>query len=373
MAGLLVVAPSLTALGGGVEQHARHLVTALTRLYPRAPIEVVLGREGSLSRPELLDEEVRARLKVRGAGDGKRLLRLARLASEATLATASGLPELIICQHLNYLTIGAMTAQLSGARLCAVAHGIEAWAQPSPARKIALDRCDRVIAVSRATAGRLERAAGLDGGRVRVVPNAVDLERFAPGPVPVWLEEKLPKRPRLLTVARLDAGEAYKGVDVVIEALAGIPVEERPSYVVVGNGDDRARLETLARARRVAVTFWGRADDDELPAMYRACDLFVMPSRGEGFGIVFLEALASGLPCIGGDDDGTRDALCDGALGLLVDAASPEAVRAAITTFLDGNAPAELRDPARLRQEVAARFSPAAVQRALSLALPALP
>jgi phosphatidylinositol alpha-1,6-mannosyltransferase len=92
-------------------------------------------------------------------------------------------------------------------------------------------------------------------------------------------------------------------------------------YLVVGDGDDRARLEALAVEFGVAekVEFVGHIDAEQLPDYFRLADVFVMPSTGEGFGIVFLEAMASGITVIGGKQDASLDPLADGVLGTVID------------------------------------------------------
>ena len=92
-------------------------------------------------------------------------------------------------------------------------------------------------------------------------------------------------------------------------------------YLIAGAGDDKQRLEHLAAERGLAgrVVFTGHVPADELPSYYALADVFAMPSTGEGFGIVFLEAAACGLPVIAGNADGSVDALGEGQIGCLVD------------------------------------------------------
>ena len=143
----------------------------------------------------------------------------------------------------------------------------------------------------------------------------------------------------LLTVGRMDSRERYKGHDHVIAAIPDLVAKGHDiCYLVVGEGDDRARLEALARDAGVSerVRFLGLLGLQSLVETYRMADLFVMPSTGEGFGVAFLEAMASGTPALGLDVAGARDALADGQLGTAV----PETEFAAtIARLLDSAKP----------------------------------
>ena len=119
----------------------------------------------------------------------------------------------------------------------------------------------------------------------------------------------------------MDARERYKGHDRVIQALPQLVAAGHDViYVVVGEGDDVGRLEALAVETGVAdrVRFVGAVNRETLVDVYRAADLFVMPSTGEGFGIAFLEAMACGTPAVGLAIAGANDALADGELGAAV-------------------------------------------------------
>jgi phosphatidylinositol alpha-1,6-mannosyltransferase len=156
----------------------------------------------------------------------------------------------------------------------------------------------------------------------------------------------------LLTVGRLDGRQRHKGHDKVIQCLARIR-RKHPDilYVIVGDGSDRERLQKLATQCDAAsmVRFAGRVPDRELADYYRAADLFVMPSTGDGIGIVFLEAMACGTSVLGIDAGGVRDAMADGDLGLVVqDAEFEEALEHALSL------PKPLR--AELSNRLRARF-----------------
>ena len=192
-----------------------------------------------------------------------------------------------------------------------------------------------------------------------MIPPAVG-DRFRPGSAEAARRRlDLAGARVLLTVGRLSAAARYKGVDTVLLALPEI-LRREPDvrYVVVGVGDDAPRLRGLAARLGVAnaVVFVGAVPEGDLPDYYRACDLFVMPSRREGFGIVFIEALACGRPVVAGDADGAPDALRGGRLGRLVDPDDPEGLARTVVELLGGRWPRALTDPVRLRRECLAHF-----------------
>lgn len=305
--------------GGGIAQFNRDLVSALRRV---ANVHV-----------EALDGGGRWRYAVRVLG-----------------FAARERPDMVFCGHLHLAPLAALLARRQGVPLWLQVHGIEAWQRPSWLRQRAVARAALVTAVSRYTRARLLDWAPVAPDCVKVLPNTVD-GRFTPGPKSAALVARLGLAGRrvLLTVGRLATGERYKGHDRVIAALPEL-LRRHPDlcYVVAGDGDDRARLEALARAAGVAqaVRFAGAIAHDELPDFYRLADVFVMPSTGEGFGIVFLEAIACGVPAIGAAGNGAADPLGDGARGLLVEGENGEALARAIEQSL-ARSPTALPHPFR--------------------------
>jgi len=244
-----------------------------------------------------------------------------------------------------------------------VAHGIDAWRLSSRARKRALRKADLVLAVSRHTRDCLIQKIGLDPKRIQILPNTFSPERFAIGPKSPRLLHKYgltPKTPVILTVCRLAGAERYKGYDQMIRALPRI-LSEIPDarYLLVGTGPDRGRIEKLVADLGVqdGVVFAGFVPDEELSEHYNLCDLFAMPSKAEGFGIVYLEALACGKPVLAGNKDGSRDAVNDGELGLLVDPDDTAAIASEIIRVLFRRHPhPNLFRPQLLRQRVPELF-----------------
>lgn len=195
-----------------------------------------------------------------------------------------------------------------------------------------------IIAISRWSAD-LTREVMREAGITTPPPVvAIDL-----GTDPTFFQPGVVREKTLLTVARL---VPHKGHDVAIRALALLPPEVR--YTIVGTGDDRARLEALAREAGVAqrVTFAGALSDAEIAKTYATADIYVGLSReegvqAEGFGISFVEAAASGAPSVAGNSAGVPSAVRDGETGILVPPTDPVTAAAAIRRLLDDRA---LRD-----------------------------
>jgi phosphatidylinositol alpha-1,6-mannosyltransferase len=192
------------------------------------------------------------------------------------------------------------------------------------------------LANSESTARMLEDI-GVSRRKVTVVYPAVDAARFHPGVDGTAVRERYarPGDVLLLSVGRL---QRRKGHDRVIEALHMLRDDAAPlRYVIAGAGEERQRLEALVRDfdLRGRVVFAGIVPDAELPAYYAACDVFVHPNRiddrdVEGFGIVFLEAAATGKPVVGGNSGGVPEAVEGDVTGLLVDGDDVEDVARAI-------------------------------------------
>jgi glycosyltransferase involved in cell wall biosynthesis len=238
-------------------------------------------------------------------------------------------PDVILCGHINLLPVAALLKKLTGRPLILEAYGIEAWERLPGLRSWGTECVDLVIAISRYTRERLISWSGIESHRIRVVPNAVHLNRYSSAEKPRYLVERYGVEGKrvLLTVGRLPGHERYKGQDRIITLLSKL-ITRVPNlvYLIVGDGSDRARLETMVSTFLLQehVIFAGRIREEEKIDHYHLADAFAMPSTSEGFGFVFLEAAACGLPVLGGRGDGSRDALLDGRLGVMVDPESPD-------------------------------------------------
>lgn len=247
-------------------------------------------------------------------------------------------PALIITTHLNFSIVAYWLKRLLGIPYWIVVHGVEAWNVQRPYLKEALSHADCILAVSGYTRDRLLKEQHLDPHKIVVLPNTFDASRFGIAPKSPALLKRYSlhlTQPIILTVARLDSSERYKGYDKILAALPRIrEVHQDVHYLLVGTGNDRPRIEHLINQLNLedCVTLAGFIPDEELTDYYNLCNVFAMPSKGEGFGIVYLEALACGKPVLGGDRDGAIDALCYGELGALV---NPDDVSEVAKTLID--------------------------------------
>jgi phosphatidyl-myo-inositol dimannoside synthase len=334
--GMRIFALVTDAFGGqgGIAQYNRDFLSALADCDDVG--EVIVLPRTTTKPPDMTPSGVRQLRPVKG--------RIAYSLAAIWSAWTSKPIDLIFCGHLFMTPLAAGLAKLLRVPLWVQVHGTDAWEELSRLQCRAIESATLVTSVSRYTRQRLLQWIAIDPVRVKVLPNTVD-PRFCPGPKPQHLVERygLEKSKVLLTVSRIVASERYKGHDRVIRALRRVLAEHPETiYLIVGDGDDRVTLESLAAECGVAdaVRFVGQVPPDELPDYFRLADVFVMPSTGEGFGIVFLEAIATGVPVIAGSKDGSRDPLCDGASGTLVEPENLDELVAAIHAALINSSPA---------------------------------
>lgn len=358
-------APDICEGTGGIQTLSRFFVKALCETYPGAKIRVITKNDYPPPGDPLLELPVQFFTVAEAPGP----LRTVALAALGLFLGLVDGPAFALTTHVHFLPVLSLLRMLRGTRCAAVLHGVEAWELHGRARIQALQQADALLAVSEFTRQEVIRRFGLRPEQVDLAPNTYEVRGFSPGPKPEYLLRRYglsPEQPVVLTVGRLERGDSYKGHREIMAALPELR-RQFPAirYVIVGDGNDRPFLEQIARERGVAqeVIFAGRVPADELADHYRLCDVFAMPSWGEGFGIVYLEAMASGKPVVAGNIDGSVDALEQGRLGALVNPKDPVQVGAAIGSFLSGKpANPHWLDPQWLAREVRETFGPARVQ-----------
>jgi phosphatidylinositol alpha-1,6-mannosyltransferase len=234
--------------------------------------------------------------------------------------------DLIILSHINMAVIGLALKLLNPkCKVWLIAHGIEVWRPLSTVKHRLLKKCDKIICVSNFTKEEVIRRHQIDTAKCEVLNNAVD--SFMIPPTTFTKPQYLLSRYNLtvndtilFTLTRLAATEQYKGYEHVIKVIANLKLKiPTVKYILSGPYDaiEETRIRQVITQHGVEkeVILTGFLNEKELPDHFILADLFILPSKKEGFGIVFIEALACGLPVICGNIDGSMDAIRNGDLG----------------------------------------------------------
>jgi glycosyltransferase involved in cell wall biosynthesis len=248
--------------------------------------------------------------------------------------------DFIYCGHINLAPLAWLASKLMRAPWLLAIYGIDAWKPTSRAiANLAARRADQIMAISDVTRRRFLSWCHVPEERTFVMPNAVHLEQFGIKPKNEALLRRygLEERKVVMTVGRIDPSERYKGFDEIIELLPRLAQKvANISYMIAGDGADRPRLEAKVEQMglRDRVVFTGRFPEEEKADLYRLADVYAMPSYGEGFGFVTIEAMACGVPAIASTEDGGREAVREGEIGRLVNPHDPDEIERAILAAL---------------------------------------
>jgi asparagine synthase (glutamine-hydrolysing) len=337
----LLLAPGLFSEKGGIQTYCRNLVEAFRQQGAR-PTVLALNDDTPHLEP-LIAKDVAARGFAR---------RRVAFAIAAVRHARKGDPRDVWLAHRNLVRLAPLL-HASGSRVTLILYGIDAWPRITRTERQALRSVDRVLAISPYTAECFRRA-GHDGA-IGLLPCSLPYDWTAP-------RVTRPRfRPpyRLLSVSRLTEPDRYKGLDHAIQAVAllrasGLEV----LYQIAGDGPDAPRLKRLANSAGVAdvVRFEGPVGDQRLRTLYEECDLFVLASGAEGFGIVFLEALVHERPVIAADAGGVPFLIRQGDTGWLVPYGNPEALASCIRERI-ADKEGTLQSAQRGRETVEREFS----------------
>lgn len=319
---------------GGIAAYSRDVLQALCE-DPRVAEVVALPRIAEPPICDLPDKLVFDLSATAGAGAYLRtLLRHMR---------SSGPFDLIYCAHIHLVPLAWLASKILRKPWVLCVYGVEGWKKTD--RKLPdrlAGRADHYLPLSQLTLDRFRKIWPVDPQRCTVMHNAIHLEQFAPGPKDPVLSERLgiAGRTVLMTFGRMDPTEQAKGFDRMIRALPRL-IEKIPDliYLICGKGGDQPHLERLAAEAGVSdrVVFAGAIPEKEKADYYRLADVYAMPSHGEGFGFVFLEAMACGIPSVASNIDGGREAVREGQIGWLVDPHDQDSIIAGIMAALEAS------------------------------------
>jgi phosphatidyl-myo-inositol dimannoside synthase len=313
---LIGLFPELDA-PGGVQRAGRHMAFVLSEFAGSKKMEyrlLSLNDTQELHRIRMAERE----FVFTGAARGKAGFAVAAMKAARRKA------KLVVAAHPNLAPIvRSMNVVAPRMKSVVCTHGIEVWEPLSRMRRAALQRATLVLAPSRATADYVVSLQGVAKEKVRVLHWGLDpdFETRVAATSAARLPAEFPQGRVLLTVGRWLANERYKGMDTLIQAMPRLLLRwPELQLVMVGTGDDKEWLVNQARDSGVQryIHFLTGLTHAELSACYAAADLFALPSRGEGFGFVYLEAMARGKPVIGGAHGGAPEVIQDGLTGYLV-------------------------------------------------------
>ena len=249
-----------------------------------------------------------------------------------------------LAAHPNLaLPIALMKWRSPGIKTIVMSHGVEVWKRLSGLRHRALLSADLVLAPSNDTAKRLAEVQDVPAAKIRKLawPLNPDFLRMADDPVNLPSLQDFPDGRVVLTVGRWAASERYKGLDELIRAIAELLPKFPGLYLAaVGNGDDLSRLQQIAHDLAISgsVRFLTNLSREQIAACYARSEIFALPSTGEGFGLVFLEAMAFGKPLIAAACGGSTDIVQDRVSGLLVPPHNLKGLIEALSRLLENSA-----------------------------------
>lgn len=274
------------------------------------------------------------------------------LSLAALKACSQNIPDQIHCDQVQSGIVGLLLKQIFHKPTVVYAYGMEITDGGSmPMKSAILNRADKVIAISAYTKKELMIRHNVPEEKIYTVHPGTDIRHFHPGVDPNDIRERyhLGNKKVILSVGRLDRDSSYKNFDAVI-GLMPFLIKSVPDavYLIVGSGNDMKRLKLIAQKEKVEdkVIFASDVSYNDLPKFYRAADVFVMVSgnaarRGgkgdEGFGIVYAEAGACGIPVVAGNEGGAVDIVRNGLNGLTVNPEDKNAIAAAIINLLSND------------------------------------
>lgn len=345
----------LTAFGvfGGIEKFNKSFIKALSELFPSQ------ASFYSLYDKEAEEKYLKQNIQNWKTARGKKAF---FIVSSLLKARKS---EVVILGHLNLAILAILIKRLfPDKKVALICHGLEIWQPNSRIQLKAYQKIDQFVVVSNYTKSQLIAKRGVDPAKVSVFQNTIDPYFEVPENLhkPSYLLERyqLHEKKCIITVCRISSKEGYKGYDRVLNVLPQLlKKNDNIRYLLVGKYDreEKERLDRIIQKLGIQeyVIFTSFVPDEELTDHFKLGDVFVMPSDNEGFGIVFIEAMACGVPVIAGNKDGSQDAVVQGKIGTLIDPDNQEEISNSLQNNLEKEL--KLEERFRIQQNVLGYFS----------------
>lgn len=327
---ILVLAPPMGATGG-IQNYTASLARALREVIGEKNVRMVAVPAEATAHAD-------------GNAALGRITKM-RFFLSAITAAIFWRPQLVICTHVGVSPVARIIQRITGAPYWVVLHGIEVWSELSASKVETLRGARQLVANSKFTLESASARHSLEKCKTALLPPTYSITESPELGKGAGADESA-NVATVLTVGRLAASERYKGHDVMLDAWPAV-LREIPEarYIIVGDGDDRARLQGRVKEMGFAdsVIFKGTVTGAELQSCYDECQVFALPARteldaraprGEGFGIVFLEAMAHGKPVVGPNVGAPPEFIRDGEHGLLVDPVNSAKIAQALVELL---------------------------------------
>ncbi len=331
---ILFITSGLFEIVGGIARQNSHICKCLCELVGASVDVLSFWDSGQVIDHRYLPQGTR-QITFRGfSGDKK------RFAWSVTSALLRQNYDVCMVGLVNFIPLLLIPFLVKRQKYIVIVHGTEAWKKFSLLQMFLLNRTQRILSVSHFTANQMTAPNRIAPKKVALLPNALD-PYMAEGVNPVQVQDRQEGFARssknILTVARLSRLDRYKGHDKIIQALPDVmTVVPDLCYHIVGDGDWQPDLHRLVEACGVVnhVIFHGWVNEAHLQRCYRECDLFVMPSTGEGFGLVYLEAMFHGKAVLASNKDAGQEVVQHGITGLTVDPDDHQSVASSLIELL---------------------------------------
>ncbi len=335
---IVLLAPELFKAEGGIARISRLYLQAIADNAPNAHLSVVVLNDATIPASALARYHAP---NAEAVGCNRSKWHCAKALWHATRAPKTT----VVCTHIHLAPLlWAIRLMRPTLNYDIVVHGIEVWTPLSWLSRRSIAKARHVLSVSEYTRQKVNEQVPDQADKLIVLPNALD-----PGfEFEVASDARVPYI--LLTVSRLASHDQEKGIDHLIEAMEQIVTHQPQAQLrTVGEGVDRARLEAIAHhsPAKAHITFLGFVPEAQLKQEFQRCAVFALPSKKEGFGLVYLEAMAAGKPCIAANAGGAPEVINEES-GIIVPYGDPKAIAQAVLSAMDRS-----WDLAALRAQVA--------------------